>query len=432
MSPEKFVITLDGWTSLGGEFPASAFEHHYLTTADEAFAVVRALTHGDLYSFKGVLPKPNFFDVVALIQRTFTPNVDDVFSREACPLLRKLVAKGLSEDFAPRVSADKSEVLALKTHAESYLFALKVLTFYGHREDGHLIARAARVSAFDDHIMWSSIFDYAVRKNPAAEEIMESLRSPLPQNFCRVAYLDFVNALAFDNHVKVHPFDNDEGCEFLLSSLVCTDPSDDSYAISSIAAAPFLSESRRNELLDRARCHSLKIVRDEARWAEARSKVPSAMEFLMLAAGKPQTATRAGRYLTSLGIPAPMPTNPMEFEALQRASDWLRNEGDFFGQAPDELFLADQRILRWPPSGSDRVASLIGYRHHSDGDQIEGFVTVVGELVARCWEETKPKLLDAYANALRGDPEAYEAHRRQSEDDRFWRKLLAKFNPTVR
>ncbi len=137
MSPEQLSPPLTGGR-LAREFPASAFDHHYLTTADEAFAVVRALTHGDLYSSTGVLTEAQLFNIVALIQKTFTPSVDDIFRREACPLLRKLVIKGLSEDFnGPRVSADQIEVWALKQHAESYLFALKALTFYGHREDRH-------------------------------------------------------------------------------------------------------------------------------------------------------------------------------------------------------------------------------------------------------------------------------------------------------
>ena len=432
MTPEQFVATLDEWTARGGEFPDHAFDRHYLTTADEANAVVRALTDGDLNYSAGKLPTPNLHDVVALLQNTYSPEVDDVFQRFAMPQLRRIVREGLKLKLTPSSSDDdKVAAWTLRKRADSYLFALKVASFYGGQQDAELVASAARSPAFEDHYLWSSIFEYSERRNPAAEEMLERLRTPLPRGFCRIAYLDFANKLAFDSRASSHPFDTEIGCEFLLEKLEYDDASYESYAISAVGAAPFLSEVRRAQVLERARSHSSAHLQTEADWAEARLGGLHGSEFLLASLQVPQTATRAARYLTSLGMPTPPPQNPDEFDALRQVSDWLSNEEDFLGRAPKEIFVIDQRALRWPPNGDERRVWLIGFRHDSEDERMEGVVSISDGHIDRHDDDLKAKPIRGYGRALGADPDVYTLYDGDTKDGRFWEELVLKFNPTV-
>jgi hypothetical protein len=430
MTPEELIAVVDAWTSRGGPFPQGDLDRHYLTTTAEAHAVVRALGGKDLLSPDGVLGTLNLHGVAGLIQSSTNEEVDAVFRAQAAPLLREIVAAGLRDQVSPSVTSG-TDVIRAQKRAESLLFALKVAAFYGHPHIIDLIATAARHPSFDDHYMWSTIFDYAERHNPDPERLIEALRNPLPGNSCRIAFLDFCNVLAFDSRIAKHPFDTEEGVAYLLSMLEHDDPGYDSHAISAIAAAPFLSVARQEQMLRRARSHSHTILHDEARWAGARAGAQGSDAFLHAAALAPQTYTRANKYMNVLGVKPPRIADPISFAAMTCAADWLSNEQDFFGTSPRKVYVHDRRILHWPPEGAPREAWIIGFGHYIDGEELSGAVTLVGELVDRV-DTVRPKPLKAYAEAASRDPALYKLYQDSSPEDVFWRTMLVRLNPALR
>src|SRR5262249_9995359 len=163
-------------------------------------------------------------------------------------------------------------------------------------------------------------------------------------------FLDWVNRLAREEVISEHPFDNSDGIEKLRHWLVSSDRDEFSFAHSSAAALPFISDSNREELLALAMDHPDSAVQMEAAWGSARLGSDAGLKFLVRLCLDRNYSTTACSYLEELGREDAIPdeANEPDFRSMADMCDWLAHPQEF-GRPPDEIELYDTRELFWPP-----------------------------------------------------------------------------------
>lgn len=242
------------------------------------------------------------------------------------------------------------------------LFLLKILAMYGTTAGTLKIVEAARQPVDPGGYLWTVILQNFSAEHPEKDLLFRELSDPLPQGFIGVSLLDAANALLIAGDSMTHPFDTEEGRERLRAWLTSSDPEQFSYAHSATAALPFISSPVQDELLDLAMNHPDAGVQMEAAWAAAKLGRLGALERLIERARDFRTASMAVRYLTELEREDLIPdeaTDP-SFDALAQFAQWLAHPNEL-GRVPDELTIADERELAWPPSGEAKPFWLIKY-----------------------------------------------------------------------
>lgn len=243
------------------------------------------------------------------------------------------------------------------------LFVLKILAMYQTREGADRIIAAARRPLQPDGFMWSVIFN-SCQAEPQVDYLLESLGSELPLDFIGMAFLDFCNSQFLEGERSEHPFDSPEGISRLRGWLTGDDREEYSYAVSTTAALPFISEPARTELLALAMDHAHTPVQLEAAWASAKLGSDAGIKLLARFAEDVRTSNVARRYLTELGLEEAIPAkaNDPDFQATAEMVEWLTHPNEY-GEPPDEIELADSRELFWPPTQDRRWVWLFRYTY---------------------------------------------------------------------
>ncbi len=427
MTPQELVSTLDRWIETGGPFPDAELHGHRITTEEEVAAICRALEKGDLYATSSI-KSPALHDLVALIQSAGGAECVAALRAGALPRLRAVLDAALGE-----TSGGASDDWDASQRREAHLFLLKVLASFGEPEDAPRIVRAARAPHLRDGYLWSVVLGMLGRGHSSVLEVVEALKDPLPTGLAGVAYLDLANALAIDGRLSSHPFDTPEGTQALLDRLGEDDP-EESFAISIVAAAPFLSDAAREAILASAETHRDPFVRLETAWARARSGDDGGRRRLAELCLDPRYARRAATYLEELGLADAVPEAARDpgHKAMAEMCDWLAHPNEM-GRPPDEISIFDARTLHWPPTGDTRPLWLLAYRYDGEADDdseagigLVGSVTfaLFGEATSVLSAEEVYGLHCCWELALAGDPRAPRERRPEAG-----KALIAEGNP---
>ncbi len=350
------------------------FANVEIRSAADAEALNAALLHVDEH-----LSQRNAQDEsVARDLHTLIGFLQNVVSRNAVERIRS--------DGLPTLDRILAVVGDDNTWENESLFAFKQFVAYGYEPGIERIAGYARNGTFADNYLWSIVFA-GFRNHPdLGVRFVTGLGGSLPSGFCGIAYLDFVNALCRDGHLKTHPFDTDAGGRRLTEYL--EDRAHSSYGVSACAALPFVDKDRRASLLGTALAHTDPMVRLEAAWAIAASGDEEGLRSLSLLARNPTLALRAIQYLEELDAVSWIPEGAKEpvFRAQAEMADWLTHPSEF-GRPPARVWLVDRRRLFWPPAGEEIDAFLIRYRY-DDGDAPDVGVGMVGSVTFALFGET--------------------------------------------
>lgn len=415
---------LQKWTEEGGDLDdiLSSESDHPVETPAEANAICAALD--------ALRTKPELLDEEAVSSplHTLTAFFQQAEGDEAIELLRQ---NGL-----PRLRAWVRDALEEKEmDDDDVMFILKILAMYGQPEDVELIAEAARKPINADGFMWSVILGQFSSEHPGSADMIEALRSPLPSDFLRVAYLDMVNGLAIAEELEQHPFDADEGLKQLATWLRDMDEDNFSYAHSATAALPFISSAAQEELLQIAASHPDPGVRMEAAWAQAKIGDSAGLQRLVELCLDPNHSYTAQHYLEELQHADMIPDAAREpdFRAIAEMSNWLAHPNEY-GSPPDSIELYDTRELYWPPSDDTRRLSLVKYTYDNEGDddESESGVGMVGSITFALFGETTADLSpeDIYALHCCWELEMHEDERAPEERTaEIGRQILAEHNP---
>lgn len=294
------------------------------------------------------------------------------------------------------------------------MFALKQFTAYGYAPAFRDIAAAARNPTFSDHHRWEIIVRSANGEDPDCIRLMETLASPLPENFAGVAYLDWCNQWAIEDIIPSHPFDSDAGVARLETHLSDSDPEHETFAVSAAAALPFLKHANQARLLTLARNHTIPHVRLEAAWAMAHMKLDEGKRDLAAATLDWRIGHTAVGYLEELDLQHLVPPEALEpkHAAISKMADWLSHPNEL-GSFPETLEIVDQRELFWPATGQRELQTLLRWKLEGS----EG-ICWTGSSTWALFSESEPvrPVLDHYAmysswhmkaNALPNAPESY-------------------------
>ena len=294
-------------------------------------------------------------------------------------------------------------LLLLDRHAEhrdvngwDIVFAAKVLSLYGDADVVPRIGKLARSEWLANEYLWTTVFNiYADPAHPHQMALLNELARPLPSGFASIALLDFANTVGREGGLKSHPFDTEEGTASLKRWLESTNEEEVSYAFSSAAALPFLSESRRTALLELARQHRADGVRLEAAWAGAKLGYEEDVARLVSAAVDPNHSERAVAYLDELGLTERIPSEASDpdFRAKAEMAAWLAHPMEF-GRPPERLAMADRRTIHWPPTRDLRTVYLFKYEYPPAEDSEEpniGYGMVGSVTFALVGESTEDK-----------------------------------------
>jgi hypothetical protein len=246
---------------------------------------------------------------------------------------------------------------------DDMLFVLKILAMYGTPAGTDAVIRAARWPLKSDGYWWHVVFEFYTKDHPETERLFRALADPLPREFIGVSLLDCANAALIDGVECPHPFDTTAGKQQLESWLTDDDEEHFSYAVSAVAALPFVSSPDRDRLLAIAFDHPSAQVQIEAAWAGAKLGGEAAVRFLGRLCLDVNYGVIARRYLTELNRRDAIPeiaADP-DFRARAEFAEWLRHPCEL-GRAPDELDIVDRRELRWPPQREPKSFWLIKYR----------------------------------------------------------------------
>lgn len=282
------------------------------------------------------------------------------------------------------------------------LFTVKIFARYGLEEGLDRLVQAAYHPVLREGYLWSVIFEQLGDQDPVIPELVERLSEPLPDGFACIAFLDWVNRLAREERISSHPFNTSAGVQKLRHWLRNSNKDEFSFAHSSAAALPFVSEPQREQLLALAMDHPDSAVQMEAAWASARLGSEAGLKFLTRLCLDRDYSTRACAYLEELGRDELIPdaANEPDFRAMADVCDWLANPQEF-GRPPDEIELYDTRELFWPPTNDVRQLWLFKFRFIAEeqGESDDCGLGLYGSITFSLFDETNPDMSpdDAYA-----------------------------------
>jgi len=316
--------------------------------------------------------------LASLFQDVATEEAFTVFHDEGIPSLLRIF---------DRLSQSPGE------SAEDLLFLLKIFVLYKSEEGAQRLVETARRGIEPDSYIWAVIFESFEEDHPHREAVCEGLRGSLPEDFCAVCYLDFVNQLAISGELSSHPFDSDEGVALLQRWLESQDPDEYSYGQSATAALPFLSHGDRDRLMSLAMDHPDERVQLEAAWASARLGSEGGIKSLARYCTDPTVSVLACSYLEELGRADAIPEEARDpdFVAMSEMCLWLSHPQEY-GAPPDEIELFDKRVMYWPPTDDERPLWLFKYTYDADDENEEPDVGIgmVGSVTFALFGETRP------------------------------------------
>jgi hypothetical protein len=252
------------------------------------------------------------------------------------------------------------------------LYLLKLFALYRLEPGAERIIQAARRGLHPEGRLWSVIFRQLELDHPYAEKVIQALRSPLPEGFIAVAYLDWVNAFCLADRLPEHPFDSEEGYVLLRKYLTDQEPKHYSYAQSAAASLPFLQKGNRQELLALSLDHTSTDVQLEGAWASAKLGSAAGVNILSRLCRDPAYSKQACQYLRELELEEAIPLEVQQplFQAQAELTNWLAHP-DEFGRPPDEIRLLDSRELYWPPTRDRRQLWLFAYHYDVDDAPVD-------------------------------------------------------------
>ena len=362
-------------------------DHYEIETIEDAEALVDAMQQ---YALRPIEPPgmfSAFHQLVSLFQSVTTVSPFQYLVRRGIPVLIQSYDARLS-------TADEQQ--------NELLFAVKIFARFGLEEGLERLVQAAYHPVLREGYLWSVIFEQLGDQDPAVPDLVERLSEPLPDGFACIAYLDWVNRLCRDGLISRHPFDSIEGIQKLRTWLRNSDRDEFSFAHSSAASLPFISEPQREQLLALAMDHPDSAVQMEAAWASARLGSESGLKFLGRLCLDRNYSTTACAYLEELGRDDLIPeaANEPDFRAMADVSDWLARPQEF-GRPPDEIELYDSRELYWPPTNDVRRVWLYKYRYvaEEEGESDDCGLGFYGSITFSLFDETNPDMApeDAYA-----------------------------------
>ena len=385
----RLQIALDRGLSEGGNlFEAlNDLENYEIDSIEDADALVEALS---VYA-KRPIETPGMFSafhqLISLFQSVIGISPFQYIARRGIPLLIQIYDQRL-----PQVDTLQNDLL----------FAVKIFARYGMEEGLDRLVQAAYQPLLREGYLWSVIFDQLGDQDPVIPDLIERLSDPLPDGFACIAFLDWVNRLARDERITSHPFDSHEGVQKLRHWLRNSNRDEFSFAHSSAAALPFISEPHRGQLLALAMDHPDPAVQMEAAWASAHLGSESGLKFLTRLCLERDFSTTACAYLEELGRDDLIPdaANEPDFRAMADMCDWLAHPQEF-GRPPDEIELYDTRELFWPPTNDVRQLWLFKYRFAADepGESDDCGLGLYGSTTFSLFDETNTEMAaeDAYA-----------------------------------
>lgn len=282
------------------------------------------------------------------------------------------------------------------------LFAIKIFARFGLEEGLERLVHAAYHPILREGYLWSVIFEQLGDQDPVIPDLVDRMSDPLPDGFVCVAFLDWANRLAREGRIPSHPFDSHEGVQKLRHWLRSSDKDDYSFAHSSAASLPFISEPQREHLLALAMDHPDSTVQMESAWASARLGSESGFKFLVRLCLDRNYSTTARAYLDELGRDdlVPEAANEPDFRAMAEMCDWLAHPQEY-GRPPDEIELYDTRELFWPPTNDIRQLWLFKYRFVAEepGESDDCGLGLYGSATFSLSDETNADMAaeDAYA-----------------------------------
>jgi hypothetical protein len=420
--PTKLQKVLLDWEKHGGELSLSkhGLTGYSIEKKSDAEAICRVLSSERiLKDKKKYLISSPVTIIVSFFRNVGSEEALNVLKTRGLPLLRRIVRDNLTD---------------LTRWEDDLLFILKILAMYREKEDISLILKAAYKPVSQDSYLWKQIFDQINEEHPGWRKLCEGLRSPLPNGFIAVAYLDFVNGMVLDGALEDHPFDSEEGIERLETWLTAADKKKFGYAQSATAALPFLHNQKSKWLLQIAAAHPYPNVRIEAAWAMAKSGNEKGKKQLVEWCLNPGYSEMASNYLKELGFENDIPAtcNEPVFKAMSEMCNWLAHPNEF-GRPPDEIKLYDTRELYWPPTDDKRTVYLFQYTYNPEkqGEEPDIGIGMVGSITFAFFSETNKSLSpeDVYALHccweldLHKDPRAPKKRTAAAG-----RKILSKYN----
>jgi hypothetical protein len=415
---------LSGWLKAGGSLlDALGRGPNEVRTEREAQLVCQVLDQAlcvtSIESYQD--SEYNLHTAVAFFQDVAARPATDYLTDKGLPRLRALIRR-----FREPGEAQKNLVM----------LAAKMLAIYHRPQDVEIIADLARDPVFEGEWIWSIVFNLVGRRDDFALALVAALREPLPEKFCRVAFLDLAQRLANEGKLPSHPFDNPQGHAAMRAWLTSPNPDESSYAVSAVANLPFIAADVRNELLEIALRHPDRSLRIEAAWAQAKGGDSRGLNTLAGFATDPCVSKTAVNYLRELGSEHRIPgmSQDPDFLALAEMADWLAHPNEF-GRSPDEISVADSRELYWPPTDDRRWLWVIKYGFRNESGEWDRGFGLTGSTTWAMFGEAKVTLpvLDVYAIHCCWELKANEDARAPSERSASaGRRLLAEHNAEFR
>lgn len=278
------------------------------------------------------------------------------------------------------------------SRSSDLMFALRLLVWFSDDSSVELIRKT--ITILPDEYLWSIVFNTFSVDHPLTENLLAQFTSDLPKGFAAVVLLDTYNRLSLSGRTT-HLFDSSIGRRRLKEWISLSTSSERSYAVSAIAAIPFLKgsdEPGNDELLSIALSHPIPEIQLEASWVEAKLGFQDGIAKLIEFAQIPQWSKRAVQYLYELKNESLIPedVSSPDFQAKAEMCSWLSHPNEF-GSPPDAIEIVDKRKLFWPPTNDERELWVMKYRYLTDGEVEEG-LGLVGSITFALFSENNIQL----------------------------------------
>lgn len=412
----KLELLLTEWEKNGGKLSEQldAFGNYVIERERDAKAVCRALDclwkDRSRPAWPAAVRELSFF-----FQKVKTKAAAAILRDQGLPYLRDMVEQSFIK----------------WSYEDDIVFYLKLLAMYRVPEDVSLIVKAVRKPIAPDNFFWTTVFDHVDEEHPAWRDLLDGLRSPLPEEFICVVYLDFANNLAVKGLLDDHPFNTEKGIQ-KLEEWLAPDSIDESYAVSSVTALPFINPPDRDRLFQSAMNNDCMSVKIESAWAMGKLGMPEGIRRLKEFGEDVRYSTKASEYLKELGYENELPAQAMDpdFQAMAMMCEWLEYPTEY-GRPPDAIEVYDSRSLFWPPANDRLDVWLLKYTYSYEGGEDDIGIGMVGSTTFSLFSQVKPDMIpeDVYSLhccwelEMNGDSRAPDQRSVEAG-----RKILAKYN----
>lgn len=362
----------------------------------------------------------NIDEIASLFQYVETDETIDYFRENGILPLTELLDIMLEKDYS------------IDSYINPKIQIVRMVASYSNKEAYYKLISYIKKGVGSDDYSWESIFRGMMQNDSKYTFVIKELGGFIPEDFIGITYLDMCNNLNIQSADFIHPFNNEEGVNYLKNIIQNYSEDTESYVVSATVSIPFLNENYRTSIIEEVNKLEAVSVKMEAAWACARLGMESAIEQLITFARDHRYSRQAVSYMRELDLSDRIPSivEENDFAALSEMCSWLNHPNEF-GKVPDQIEVFSKKQLYWEATKDTRLmyALKYTYKNYQNSGKDEIGIGMVGSVTFALFDYSE--LLEMIPIEVFGTYCLWEMNK-EYKDKKQAKKIIEKKNKKVK